>query len=182
MNGQSAGPWREGDQILLLLEKNTDPSKPTNLEFFYPCQTGQAARGFNQQLLGPSFDLPLENITWEVFVPENWRVKDWESSLQLRSEASAAPPAVLTLDSYLQSEAARKQEKSKDAETMLLMGNDFLQKGVPQQARRAYQAAWKLSPQDAAFNEDARVQLHNLKMQQALLGLNQRRQAALVEA
>src|SRR5439155_1519430 len=38
--------------------------------------------------------------------------------------------------------------------------------------------AWKLSPQDAAFNEDARVQLHNLKMQQALLGLNQRRQAA----
>jgi len=58
------------------------------------------------------------------------------------------------------------------------MGNDFLQKGVPQQARRAYQAAWKLSPQDAAFNEDARVQLHNLKMQQALLGLNQRRQAA----
>jgi hypothetical protein len=58
------------------------------------------------------------------------------------------------------------------------MGNAFLQQGTPQQARRAYQAAWKLSPQDAAFNEDARVQLHNLKTQQALLGLNQRRQAA----
>ena len=87
-------------------------------------------------------------------------------------------PAVLNLESYKQTETARQQQQSKEAETLLLMGNDFLQKGVPQQARRAYQAAWKLSPQDAALNEDARVQLHNLKMQQALLGLNQRRQAA----
>jgi len=178
INGQSALPWREGDEILLLLEKNSDPAKPTMVEFFYTCETGNRGGGFNHQLLGPSFDLPLENITWQVFVPENWRVKDWESSLQLRSEVTAAPPTILSLDTYLRTEAARKQEKSKDAETMLLMGNDFLQKGVPQQARRAYQAAWKLSPQDAAFNEDARVQLHNLKMQQALLGLNQRRQAA----
>jgi len=149
------------------------------VEFFYTCQTtAQRARGFNHQFLGPSFDLPLENITWQVFVPESWKVNDWESSLQLRSESSVALPAVLNLDTYLQTEAARQQQKSKEAETLLLMGNDFLQKGVPQQARRAYQAAWKLSPQDAAFNEDARVQLHNLKMQQALLGLNQRRQAA----
>ncbi len=179
VNGQSAWPWREGDQTLLLLEKNSDPSKPTTVEFFYTCKTGASGvRGFNHQLLGPSFDLPLENITWQVFVPENWQVKDWESSLQLRSESYVALPAMLSLDSYLQTETTRQQEKSKEAETALMMGNDFLQKGVPQQARRAYQAAWKLSPQDAAFNEDARVQLHNLKMQQALLGLNQRRQAA----
>ncbi len=179
INGQSAWPWRKGDQIVLLLEKNSDPSKPTTVEFFYTCQTGaQGARDFNHQFLGPSFDLPLENITWQVFVPEDWQVRDWESSLQLRSKSMVARPAVLSLDGYLQAEAARQQEKSKEAGTLLSMGNDFLQKGVPQQARRAYQSAWKLSSQDAAFNEDARVQLQNLKMQQALLGLNQRRQAA----
>ena len=142
VNGQSAWPWREGDQTLLLLEKNSDPSKPALVEFFYTCQTGaQGARGFTHQLLGPSFDLPLENITWRVFVPENWQVQDWESSLQLRSESIAVPPTALSVESYLHSETTRLQEKSKQAETLLQMGNDFLQQGTPQQARRAYQAA-----------------------------------------
>lgn len=178
VNGENASPWREGDQILLLLEKNSDPGKPTTVEFFYTCDTGKRGGGFSHQLLGPSFDLPLENITWNVYVPENWNVKDWESSLQLRSEAIAVVPTTVNVDSYLQTETARLEEKSREAEGLLSMGNQFLQGGTPHQARRAYEAAWRLSPQDAAFNEDARVQLHNLKMQQALLGLNQRRQAA----
>jgi hypothetical protein len=179
VNGESAWPWRQAGQILLLLAKNSDPAKPTIVEFFYTCQAASPrARGFTHQVLGPAFDLPLENITWRVYVPPTWKVKDWQSTLQLRSQSIVALPATISLESYLQAEAAHQREKSKEAETLLLMGNDFLQKGIPQQARQAYQAAWRLSHHDAAFNEDARVQLHNLKMQQALLGLNQRRQAA----
>ena len=65
---------------------------------------------------------------------------------------------------------------------MLAMGNTLLEKGAPQQARRAYQAAYGLSTHDDAFNEDARVQLHNLKLQQALVGLNVRQAAVAGEA
>ena len=36
-----------------------------------------------------------------------------------------------------------------------------------------------MSSHDAAFNEDARVQLHNIKLQQALVGLNVRQASAL---
>ncbi len=180
VNGQSAWPWQEGKDTLLMLEKNSDPAKPTMVEFFYTCQAGaEKARGFSHQFLGPAFDLPLENITWQVHVPESWQVRDWDSSLQFRTEDGAVAPSFVSLQSYLQSQNTRLQAKSKEAETLFNMGNEFLQKGTPQQARRAYQAAWKLSPQDAAFNEDARVQLHNLKMQQALLGLNERRQTVL---
>jgi hypothetical protein len=39
-----------------------------------------------------------------------------------------------------------------------------------------------LSGHDAAFNEDARVQLHNIKLQQALVGLNVRQAAATGDA
>ena len=60
---------------------------------------------------------------------------------------------------------------------MLAFGNNALEKGDPQQARRAFQSAYGLSQSDAAFNEDARVQLHNLKLQQALVGLNVRQAA-----
>ena len=61
---------------------------------------------------------------------------------------------------------------------MLAKGNQLLEKGEPQQARRAFQSAFGLSTHDDAFNEDARVQLHNLKLQQALVGLNVRQAAA----
>jgi len=60
-------------------------------------------------------------------------------------------------------------------------GNSALEKGDPQQARRSFQAAYGLSTHDAAFNEDARVQLHNIKLQQALVGLNVRQAAATGE-
>src|SRR5262249_45696378 len=56
--------------------------------------------------------------------------------------------------------------------------NQALQQGDPQQARRAFQSAYGLSTHDAAFNEDARVQLHNVKLQQALVGLNVRQAEA----
>jgi hypothetical protein len=65
---------------------------------------------------------------------------------------------------------------------MLAMGNTLLERGDPQQARRAFQSAYGLSAQDEAFNEDARVQLHNLKLQQALIGLNVRQGGATGEA
>jgi hypothetical protein len=179
VNGQSAWPWRQGDQILLMLDKNSDPAKPTSVDFFYTCPAAaQNLPGFTHQLSGPTFDLPLENITWQVYVPENWQVKDWQSTLQLRSASPAVVPTRIYLDAYLRAETDRQNRKSQEAETLLQMGNLFLQKGEPHQARRAYQAAWKLSPQDAAFNEDARVQLHNLKLQQALIGLSQRPQNA----
>src|SRR6185295_16999995 len=74
-------------------------------------------------------------------------------------------------------ESLLQRAKTKEAEERLAMGNTWLEKGDPQQARRAFQAAYGLSQSDAAFNEDARVQLNNLKLQQALVGLNVRQAA-----
>jgi hypothetical protein len=63
---------------------------------------------------------------------------------------------------------------------MLAVGNRAWQAGDQQQARRAFQSAYGLSRNDAAFNEDARVQLNNLKIEQALVGLNVRQVTANV--
>jgi hypothetical protein len=78
----------------------------------------------------------------------------------------------------LQSEFTQQRERTKVAEDLLAAGNSALEKGDPQQARRSFQAAYGLSSHDAAFNEDARVQLHNIKLQQALIGLNVRQAAS----
>jgi hypothetical protein len=75
-----------------------------------------------------------------------------------------------------------QREKTQVAEQMLAAGNSALEQGDPQQARRAFQAAYGLSQSDDAFNEDARVQLNNLKLQQALVGLNARQAAVAGES
>ena len=109
------------------------------------------------------------------------------SACALRRLASAAAifaSASVTLDlqSYLQGEAAWQREKTVEAEQMLAFGNTALAKGNTKQARRAFQSAYGLSTHDNAFNEDARVQLHNLKLQQAIVGLNVRNSLVTGEA
>jgi hypothetical protein len=100
----------------------------------------------------------------------------------LQEEQVVSHGAALDVQTYLQSEATEQREKIKAAEQMLALGNTALQQGNPQEARRAFESAYGLSQHDNAFNEDARVQLHNLKLQQALVGLNVRQSTAVGES
>jgi len=182
VNQNGVWPWREQDRILIPLEQLPRGGKAMPVEFFYSSRIGAAAsRSLDLQLFAPQFELPLENITWRVSLNEKWRVKEWSGSLQLQQEQLVAQPVALDLQSYLQNEATLQRERSKEAEAFLAAGNTALEQGDPQQARRAFQAAYGLSAPDAAFKEDARVQLHNIKLQQALVGLNVRQAATAGE-
>ncbi|MHC1762766.1 MAG: hypothetical protein AB9869_00460 [Verrucomicrobiia bacterium] len=182
-NHAAVSPWREQDRILLPLEPQSQPGQQMTLEFFYSSQAGRAnPRALDLELLAPKFDLPLENVTWRVFLNEKWRLKDWTGSLQLaEQQVASAPAATANVQVYLQNEATVQRAKTQEAEQMLAYGNSALQQGNPEQARRAFQAAYGLSQGDNAFNEDARVQLNNLKVQQALVGLNVRQAAVAGE-
>ncbi len=179
VNQNGVWPWRDGEAILIPLEQQSRRDQPVPVEIFYSSQVGQPGRGeLDLQLLAPKFDLPLENITWRVHLNDKWQVNHWTGTLQLQAQQVAPGMATLDLNSYLQGEAALQREKTQEAEQMLAFGNRALANGDPQQARRAFQSAYGLSQSDAAFNEDARVQLHNLKLQQALVGLNVRQAAS----
>jgi hypothetical protein len=179
VNRSGVWPWRDQDEILIPLEPQSRGGKPVPVEFFYSSQVGKpGSHAIDLTLLAPKFDLPLENITWRVYLGEKWQVKHWTGNLQLQQEQLSPVAATLDFDTYLKSEANLQKEKTQEAEQMLALGNTALERGDPQQARRAFQAAFGLSTHDNAFNEDARVQLHNLKLQQALVGLNVRQAAA----
>jgi hypothetical protein len=107
---------------------------------------------------------------------DKWKLKHWSGSLELLNVESLA--AGMDWQGYLQKEAVLQHERTKEAEEFMATGNAALQQGEPLQARRSFQSAYGLSGHDAAFNEDARVQLHNIKLQQALVGLNVRQAAA----
>lgn len=175
VNQNGVWPWREGDEILIPLEQQTRNDVAIPVSLFYSNQIGGADTDeLDLKLQAPKFDLPLENITWNVYLNEKWHVKKWTGSLQMQEEKVVSRAAAVDVQSYLQGEATQQREKTKAAEQMLALGNTALAQGNPQQARRAFESAYGLSQHDNAFNEDARVQLHNLKLQQALVGLNVR--------
>jgi len=175
VNQNGVWPWRDGEQILIPLEQPSRGDQPVPVEIFFSSTAGLAgANSLDLDLLAPKFDLPLENLTWRVFLNDKWQVKKWSGALQLSQQEVVANASTLDLQGYLQNETSLQQEKTKEAEQMLALGNSALQKGDPQSARRAFQSAYGLSRNDLAFNEDARVQLNNLKLQQALVGLNVR--------
>ncbi len=171
----SVMPWREGEQILVPLEQHSKTREPVTVELFYTRRAGAAGtRSLELALVGPRFDLPLENISWRVFLNDKWQVRHWGGSLELQAPPIVVPAVALDLDSYVRQEAGARQVKTREAEQFLSTANSLLEKGDPEQARRAFQNAYGLSQHDNAFNEDARVQLHNLKTQQAIVGLNVR--------
>jgi hypothetical protein len=174
VNQNGVWPWRQGDQILIPLEQPSRGDQPVPVEIYFSCDAGRAAGGsLDLDLFAPKFDLPLENLTWRVFLNDQWQVKKWSGALQLEQQEIVAS-GMPNLQDYLQNESSWKSSKTKQAEEMLAAGNTALQNGDPQKARRAFESAYGLSTSDEAFNEDARVQLNNLKLQQALVGLNVR--------
>ena len=180
VNQNGVWPWREQERILIPLEQQSRADQATTVELFYSSRIGApGGRALDLSLVGPKFDLPLENITWQVYLNEKWNLAAWTGTLQLQENEGVVTPAAVSFGNYLESEGAQKREKTKAAEQMLSLGNSLLQRGDPQQARWAFQNAFGLSTHDNAFNEDARVQLHNLKLQQALVGLNVRQSAGM---
>jgi hypothetical protein len=183
VNQGGVWPWRGPQGLLIPLDQQSRGDKAISVELFYSSRIGAAgARALELKLLAPKFDLPLENIAWRVSLSDKWRLKHWSGSLQFQEEQLASQAETMDVQGYLRNEAMGRLELTRRAEDLLAAGNTALDAGDPQQARRAFQAAYGLSAHDAAFNEDARVQLHNIKLQQALIGLNVRQAATAGDA
>jgi len=175
VNHNGVWPWREKDEILIPLEQQARGGQTLPAEIFYSSQiAGAGTETLDLKLFAAKFDLPLENITWRVYLNEKWELRKWTGTLQLQGDEAVSRAVAVDVQRYLQNEASQQRDKTKAAEQMLALGNNALQQGNPHEARRAFESAFGLSQHDNAFNEDARVQLHNIKLQQALVGLNVR--------
>lgn len=175
VNQAGVWPWREQEQILIPLDSKASATQAISVEFFYSTVVGRIdPQALALQLPAPRFDLPLADITWQIYLNDTWKISDTAGSLQLAEHRRLPPPTAAGLDAYLKQEASARRANSNVAEQMLAFGNTALAQGEPQQARRAFEAAFGLSRGDGAFNEDARAQLNNLKLQQALVALNVR--------
>jgi hypothetical protein len=157
---------REGNDWLFYVYPAPEGDRPASVRFVYAMPAGKGT-----VLDGPMLDVPLENLNWRVILPEGWRLADHHGDFDLQEKA--AGKAFQDYSSFVSSKrAAGKQE----AVALLDQANAWMQAGQQDKAGQALSKAARNGLLDEASNEDARVQLRNLKTQQATLALNTRRQ------
>ena len=125
------------------------------------------------KLESPQLNVPLENVKWNVLAPTGFRLNDSDGNLELIGQDLFEQ---YDRTSYLSKVSGKRQDQAQKAAELLEQANDLLQAGQQTKARWALNSVANQYALDAASNEDARVQLENLQTQQAIVGLNTRRQ------
>ncbi|MEO8617123.1 MAG: DMT family transporter [Luteolibacter sp.] len=168
VNDEGATLVREGDEWLFYVFPSPEVGRPATVRFVYSAGTTKG-----KHLEGPVLNVPMEDLTWRVLVPEGWKMTDHSGDFDLKQQQAMGSFRLEEYQSFVQS---RKQSASKSAVALLDQANVWLRAGDQEKAGIALGNAVRSNQLDAASGEDARVQLRQLKTQQAVLGLNTRRQ------
>jgi len=170
VNDESVSVVREGDAYLINVSPNTDADRSARVRLVYSVPDAQR---WGIELVGPSLNVPLVNVSWRVIVPPGYAVANYRGGLQLKEQTSAG---LFGLQEYVNLSSSTRNIEAKKAAALIDQANSLLRKGEQQQAGEVLSKAANTFALDEASNEDARVQLKTLKTQQAVVGLNTRRQ------
>ena len=166
VNEDGVAVVQSGNQSMFHVYPAPEENRPTPVRFIYSAPEDKRAG-----LEGPTLDVPLENLSWHLILPEGWRLRDHSGDFDLQREVSGA-----VAEDYASFVSRKRAAGKQDAVALLDQANVWLRSGEQEKAGQAFGKAIRNGFLDQASNEDARVQLHKLKTQQATLALNTRRQ------
>ncbi|MGH8046917.1 MAG: hypothetical protein ACREKL_06695 [Chthoniobacterales bacterium] len=170
VNAENVPVVRDGDAYLFNVTPNSDTDRSAEVRFVYSVPDAQ---GRAISLLGPALDAPLENVTWNMILPPGYHLAGYKGSLRLTARRSAGG---FGLNDYVKLSSLTLSSETEKATALIEKANKLIQSGDQLEAGEVLSRAANSNTGDEAFNEDARVQLRTLKTQQAIVGLNTRRQ------
>jgi len=178
VNGESVSIINEDETFLFHVVSNPFNDGPARVSFVYAIP-GKNEKAINDlALIAPKLPIPLENMDWQVVVPEGMRLSSHRGDLEHKGVRKVQ---VSNLQTYLAQLRERDARRSANARNLLSTANQYLQQGNREKALRMLDnIAWS-KDLDPASNEDARVQLRELQTEQAWLGLNTRRQRLVLD-
>jgi hypothetical protein len=123
-------------------------------------------------LSGPRFDLPLKNITWQVYMPQGFTYGDFGGTLTTDARiVDAGSVSRYDMQTYQQQILEVNRQNDLVAQNQQTRARELAQKGEQTAARQALTKGYNFSINNTALNEDIRVDLDNLVRQQAKVGL-----------
>jgi hypothetical protein len=193
VNDESVRVAADGGALLLPVTPNPVEGRPSVVEFYYAVSTldgsggggsGGGGLAFEHRLAGPRFDVPLENITWRIHLPDGTVLARQRSGLQFvgggggggaGGAGGSGDGGLSSISDYKSYNRAVLQKKGDEADKLIRLGNRLRSEGDQEKARQALALANTLSKGNSALNEDARVQFNALRTEQIEVGMNRRR-------
>ncbi len=168
VNDEAATLVREKGEWLFYVFPSPNPNQPANVRFVFSAKNKASG-----QLQGPELNVPMQNLTWRVLVPEGYEMFSHKGDFDLSGQSSYG---TFSLEDYRSFALSKKRSDSQSAVALLDQAVSWAAAGDQEKAAQYFSNAVRNGNLDAASGEDARVQLRELKTQQAVLGLNTRRQ------
>lgn len=162
--------------VLIPLAQTASGDLAVNIEFIFVVPPAPEWKRENQQYFGPRFDVPLKNIAWEIYLPENLSYSDPRGTLNAdRSLVDADYVQGYGIASYEQQLRNRRTSYLKTGKELQRQGSRMAEAGNVSEAKQLLEWSANYSKADPAQHEDARVQLRNLLQQRSMAGLVKRR-------
>jgi hypothetical protein len=174
LNGRAATPLFENGRHLIPLERGG--SGAATIDVIYGHRGGAGGLWSRREVRGPSFNLPLADIEWELYLPPQYRYLDFGGTL-VETPGGAVEAVAFRPEDYDRMNKKLIADNNGMAVQVLEQGAELWRRGQTVEARQAFEeaVAWSQGQQD--LNEDARIQFRNLAKQQAVVVLANRRNA-----
>ncbi|MHC4995848.1 MAG: hypothetical protein ACYTGQ_12440, partial [Planctomycetota bacterium] len=163
-------------RFLIPVAQASSSELQVEVEFIYVLPQPNAWVPTIQNHEGPRFDLPLKNINWTFYLPDDLEYEEFRGTLSV-TEESVRNPTLVRYDAstYQEQQVIMQRLNNQTALSLQQRGQQLVREGRQMEAKQALKTAYNYSFNDRALNEDTLVQLHRLNQQQAMVGLKSRR-------
>lgn len=169
VNDQAVHVVRKGNTHLFHVSPGPVKDQPAAVSLVYSTPESKG----DIKLAAPGFNVPLESLLWNVMIPEGYQLNGHSGGFQLSDSEGFQD---YNINDYLNAITTQRTDEAQKGQAALVNANNYLQQGKREQAAKEFSKVTDNMAIDSASNEDARVQLRQLQTQQALWGLNSRRQ------
>lgn len=172
VNGESTDVVRQDDEHLFYVTPGADDEQHADVRLVFR-NLGVDHANKTVTLVGPRFSAPLEKIDWFVRLPEGYKLSKHSENFDFQTGKSSTSYGLSDYQASMQQQRSAQVEL---AQGQMVQANTWISQGDYKKAEKALSQVARNGAVDAASNEDARVQLRKLRNEQAIIGLNTRRQ------
>jgi hypothetical protein len=164
----------KGNMLIPLRQGLSGGGRNQNIEIIYSLQADKSWTPRWQIYNGPSFNIPLNNISWNLYLPPDSKYSGYKGTLDYFDRTMAAI-AYVNLEDYDRGYKMFNDENKKNAKVMLSQANKLAASGKKKEAVEYFQNASNMSANDAELNADVKGQWIQMQRDNSIQGLFSRR-------